>query len=50
MYMHIDNSTYKVARYLEPKMQWDSPYMWMPLEIGDGKLWLPEPQPMEVNK
>lgn len=22
----------------------DSRYLWMPLEIGDGKLWLPEPR------
>jgi Glycosyl hydrolases family 43 len=27
----------------KPSMQWDSRYLWMPLEIGDGKLWLPEP-------
>lgn len=28
----------------KPRMQWDSRYLWMPLEIGDGKLWLPEPR------
>ncbi len=27
-----------------PRTQWDSRYLWMPLEIGDGKLWLPEPK------
>lgn len=27
-----------------PKTQWDSRYLWMPLEIGGGKLRLPEPQ------
>ena len=27
----------------KPKTQWDSRYLWMPLEIGDGKLSLPEP-------
>jgi beta-xylosidase len=27
-----------------PQTQWDSRYLWMPLEIGDGKLWLPEPK------
>jgi len=32
-----------------PKTQWDSRYLWMPLEIGDGKLWLPEPQPWNLN-
>jgi Glycosyl hydrolases family 43 len=28
----------------KPRAQWDSRYLWMPLEIGDGKLWLPEPK------
>ncbi len=27
----------------KPSTQWDSRYLWMPLEIGDGKLWLPKP-------
>jgi|SRR5690242_6842575 len=27
----------------KPWSQWDSRYLWMPLEIGDGKLRLPEP-------
>ena len=27
----------------KPKTQWDSRYLWMPLEIGEGKLRLPEP-------
>jgi len=27
-----------------PRTQWDSRYLWMPLEIGDGKLVLPEPR------
>ena len=26
-----------------PRTQWDSRYLWMPLQIGDGKLSLPEP-------
>jgi len=33
----------------KPKTQWDSRYLWMPLEIGDGKLWLPEPKPFKIN-
>ena len=33
----------------KPKSQWDSRYLWMPLEIGDGKLWLPEPKPWSLN-
>ncbi|HET9570676.1 MAG TPA: family 43 glycosylhydrolase [Bacteroidales bacterium] len=33
----------------KPKTQWDSRYLWMPLEIGEGKLWLPEPKPFTLN-
>ncbi|WP_345951344.1 family 43 glycosylhydrolase [Mucilaginibacter sp. PAMB04274] len=33
----------------KPKEQWDSRYLWMPLEIGDGKLKLPEPKPWSIN-
>ena len=32
-----------------PQMQWDSRYLWMPLEIGDGKLWLPKPAPWTLD-
>ncbi len=28
----------------KPRTQWDSRYLWMPLQIGGGKLWLPEPR------
>jgi hypothetical protein len=28
----------------KPRALWDSRYLWMPLQIGDGKLWLPEPK------
>src|ERR1700704_525226 len=28
----------------KPGTQWDSRYLWMPLEIGDGKVWLPAPK------
>jgi hypothetical protein len=28
-----------------PKTQWDSRYLWMPLQIGGGQLKLPEPRP-----
>jgi hypothetical protein len=27
----------------------DARYIWMPLEIGDGKLWLPEPKPWTID-
>jgi hypothetical protein len=33
----------------KPGAQWDSRYLWMPVEIGDGKLWLPEPKPWTLN-
>ncbi len=33
----------------KPSTQWDSRYLWMPLEIGEGKLWLPEPKPWKLN-
>lgn len=33
----------------KPKTLWDSRYLWMPVEIGDGKLWLPEPKPWSIN-
>lgn len=33
----------------KPKTQHDSRYLWMPLEIGDGKLWLPKPRPWKLN-
>ena len=32
-----------------PEEQWDSRYIWMPLEIGNGKLWLPEPKPWRMD-
>jgi Glycosyl hydrolases family 43 len=32
-----------------PRTQWDSRYLWMPLEIGDGKLWLPEPKSWSLD-
>jgi len=33
----------------KPSTQWDSRYLWMPVEIGDGKLRLPEPKPWTLN-
>lgn len=33
----------------KPKTQWESRYLWMPLEIGNGNLWLPKPQPWMLN-
>jgi beta-xylosidase len=33
----------------KPEAQWDSRYLWMPLEIGGGKMRLPEPKPWTLN-
>jgi hypothetical protein len=33
----------------EPKALWDSRYLWMPLEIGKGRLWLPKPKPWTLD-
>jgi hypothetical protein len=33
----------------KPRTQWDSRYLWMPLEIGDGKLSLPKPAPWTLD-
>lgn len=38
-----------MADQWKPDTQWDSRYLWMPLEIGEGKLWLPEPKPWKIN-
>ncbi|HVW61359.1 MAG TPA: glycoside hydrolase family 97 N-terminal domain-containing protein, partial [Puia sp.] len=39
-----DTAVIFMADQWKPRTQWDSRYLWMPLEIGDGKLWLPEPK------
>jgi hypothetical protein len=33
----------------KPRTQWDSRYLWMPVEIGDGKLRLPAPKPWTID-
>jgi hypothetical protein len=33
----------------KPAAQWDSRYLWMPVEIGAGKLRLPEPRPWTID-
>jgi hypothetical protein len=32
-----------------PRRQWDSRYLWMPLEIGAGRLRLPPPEPWTID-
>ena len=38
-----------MADIWKPQSQWDSRYLWMPLEIGAGKLWLPKPRPWSID-
>ena len=38
-----------LADIWKPDTQWDSRYVLMPLEIGDGKLWLPTPKSYTLN-
>jgi len=38
-----------MADIWKPKTQWDSRYLWMPLEIGESKLWVPQPKPWTLN-
>jgi hypothetical protein len=33
----------------KPGTQWESAYLWMPVEIGDGKLRLPEPRDWTID-
>jgi hypothetical protein len=33
----------------KPRTQWDSRYLWMPVEIGKGELRLPEPKPWTID-
>ena len=33
----------------KPKELWDSRYIWMPLEIGEGKIALPKPAPWTID-
>ncbi len=33
----------------EPKTLWDSRYVWMPVDIGNGKMLLPQPKPWSID-
>lgn len=44
-----DTTVIFMADQWRPKTQWDSRYLWMPLEIENGKLWLPEPKPWSID-
>lgn len=38
-----------MADIWKPNTQWDSRYLWMPLEIGEGRLWVPRPRPWKLD-
>lgn len=44
-----DTAVIFMADQWKPHTQWDSRYLWMPLQIGEGKLWLPEPKPWSID-
>ncbi|MEO6550855.1 MAG: family 43 glycosylhydrolase [Ferruginibacter sp.] len=44
-----DTTVIFLADIWKPKTQWDSRYLWMPVQIGDGKLWVPEPKPWTIS-
>jgi hypothetical protein len=44
-----DTTVIFMADQWHPAAQWDSRYLWMPLTIGDGKLWLPAPHPWTID-
>jgi Glycosyl hydrolases family 43 len=44
-----DTTIIFMADQWKPATQWDSRYLWMPVEIGEGKLWVPEPKPWKLN-
>ena len=33
----------------KPRTQWDSRYLWMPMEVGDGTMRLPAPRPWAID-
>ena len=43
------NSVIFMGDIWKPGSQWDSRYLWMPLEIGNGTMTLPEPKPWTIN-
>jgi len=53
MLLKIDGSKKSSVIYMgdvwRPKELWDSRYLWMPLEIGDGSLRLPAPHNWSLN-
>jgi hypothetical protein len=33
----------------KPGTQWESSYLWMPVEVGSGKLWVPSPKKWVID-
>jgi hypothetical protein len=33
----------------KPRTQWESSYLWMPVEVGGGKLWVPSPKKWVID-
>ena len=44
-----DTTIIFMADRWNPRAQWNSRYLWMPVEIGNGKLWITEPRPWTIN-
>jgi hypothetical protein len=44
-----DTAVIFMADVWKPRTQWDSRYIWMPVSISDGKLWVPEPRPWKID-
>ena len=38
-----------MADQWKPQTQWESRYLWLPLEIGEGRLWLQKPGPWKLD-
>jgi len=53
MMLKVEGSKKTTVIYMgdqwKPRTQWDSRYLWMPLEIGHGKLHLPKPRPWRID-
>lgn len=44
-----DTTVIFLADIWKQKTLWDSRYLWMPVQIGEGKLWVPEPKPWTID-
>jgi hypothetical protein len=44
-----DTTVIFLADQWKPALQWDSRYLWMPVEIGEGKLRVPQPRPWTID-